>query len=277
MMKYEFILQGGLGNQLFIALEAVRFKRLYLEEICINTADFKKNKVRDRGLCIHKLMPGLLNYFSFYDDRYAEARLMLAKIKGRLFAPSIASNRLPGDATLVSNWAPGYRSYRAYFQYVNNSSIDECALSLMRDFFSEHKTKKVNKLAVHVRRGDYLLPQHAIHGLISVDAIVNEVRNALSMHQYSGVTIFTDSPELITSDIFSDLGVDVEIDPGGSPIDVIIRMASHLGILAANSSFSLWAGLLGEPDYFSIPEFWMPGIESNMFNIKNAKRYSCTL
>jgi hypothetical protein len=34
---------------------------------------------------------------------------------------------------------------------------------------------------------------------------------------------------------------------------------------------------LGRPRYFSIPEWWMPGIHSACIGFKNIRRYPCTL
>ncbi len=276
-MKQEFILQGGLGNQLFILLEACRYKLLNFDSLHINISDYRLNSRDDRDFSVHRLLPGLSSQFTFCDDKFSQVRLFFSKVIGRLFVTDSLPNRLPGDGLLVSNLIPGFRTYRSYFQYINQSNIDNEALSLIRTFLCQEKISKNNRLAVHVRRGDYLLTQHAIHGLVPLDAVINEIKKVISRHQYSGVTIFTDSPELISLEDFSDFKIDIDVDVGGDPVDVMLRMASHCGIIAANSSFSLWAGILGQPNYFSIPEYWMPGVKSSMFNIKNITRYQCIL
>jgi len=276
-VKQEFILQGGLGNQLFILLEACRFKVLNFDSIYVNICDYKLNFRNDRSLSVHRLLPGLSNKFTLCDDKFSQVRYFILKVISRCFIPKVLPNRLPGDSLLISNWIPGYKTHKSYYQYINQSNTDDDALNLIRMLFWKHKILKVNRLAVHVRRGDYLLAKHAIHGLVPLDAVFNEIKRVLPLHKYSGVTIFTDSPELILVEDFLNLNVDVDIDVGGDPVDVMLRMASYEGIIAANSSFSLWAGILGQPSYFSIPEYWMPNIQSSMFNIENITRYQCIL
>ena len=67
------------------------------------------------------------------------------------------------------------------------------------------------------------------------------------------------------------------IDKGGNTFEVFKRMINHKGLIASNSSFSLWAGLLGDMDYFSIPYFWMHNIKSELLGLENINRFSCNI
>ena len=52
-------------------------------------------------------------------------------------------------------------------------------------------------------------------------------------------------------------------------------MSNHKGLVASNSSFSLWAGILGNIKYFSIPYFWMKNVRSSVMGLDNIPRYKC--
>ena len=42
-------------------------------------------------------------------------------------------------------------------------------------------------------------------------------------------------------------------------------------------TFSLWAGILGDVEYFSIPYFWMKNQKSSLLGLKHINRYRCNL
>ena len=77
-------------------------------------------------------------------------------------------------------------------------------------------------------------------------------------------------------DVFKKLHKNIIFDEGGQTIEVFKRMANHKGLIASNSSFSLWAGLLGDIENFSIPSYWMKNISSSILGLKNIKRYNCS-
>ena len=67
----------------------------------------------------------------------------------------------------------------------------------------------------------------------------------------------------------------IVFDKGGNPVEVFKRMANHKGLIASNSSFSLWAGILGDIKNFSIPFYWMKNVKSSMLGLRYIKRYKC--
>ena len=67
------------------------------------------------------------------------------------------------------------------------------------------------------------------------------------------------------------------MDHGGKTIEVFKRMANHKGLVASNSTFSLWAGNLGGIEYFSIPYYWMKNVNSSLIGLENIYRYQCKL
>lgn len=280
--KKELIVMGGLGNQLFIVFQACRLLYAGTNTIIFNTCEYIYSGRVDRPLVINQLVPGLLIHSEFKCSFTSKISYFIAKslVKIRHAFPFLDDkSRLPGDGILRFAIRPFYYVYCAYFQHIDDeSNLDIKALELMRTIFKKNPNEyQPNQLAIHIRRGDYLQKKHSSHGVVSMGSIVAEAVNAIKINNYLGVTIFTDSPELVGPEQFSSLGIAYVFDEGGDPVDVFFRMASHGGIVASNSSFSLWAGLIGSPKYFSIPCEWMPAISSKKLGLLNLRRYPCIL
>ena len=139
-----------------------------------------------------------------------------------------------------------------------------------------NKNKNEN-LAIHLRRGDYLANRHSIHGIVKEKYIFEESKKLFMQYNFSGVTIFSDSPDLLNLNIFKDLDVNINIDQSKDTIEVFKRMANHKGLIASNSSFSLWAGILGDIEHFTIPYYWMKNTRSSIIGLDYIPRYFCEL
>lgn len=274
----EIIVKGGLGNQLFIILEAYKILSISGQSVALNLTEYDIGKRPDRPFVVGDFLPQILTDFRISIGQLAHLRYICAKLCERFENRTITSLRLPGDATCSFLTLSGRRVYIGYYQHVGSTPVDESALARMRAMFAPSVSNAYpNRLAIHVRRGDYLLGQHSMHGLVAIRDLLLETERALQEEDFEGITVFTDSPELLDIAEFGAFGVDVTIDQGGGSTEVLTRLASHAGIIASNSSFSLWAGLLGRPRYFSLPQFWMPGIESTRLGLNWVRRYPCTL
>ena len=74
--------------------------------------------------------------------------------------------------------------------------------------------------------------------------------------------------------IFSKIYTNAKIDKGGE-LKAFIRMANHKGLIASNSSFSLWAGILEILVIFLY--LITKGIKSSVLGFRNIQRYKCYL
>lgn len=115
---------------------------------------------------------------------------------------------------------------------------------------------------------------HHIHGLVNIESILNEVHYSLSKYKFESLTIFTDSPDQIELEKFSQFGIPTFLDPGGDPIEVFKRMCSANGIIGANSTFSFWAVIIGDPIICSIPFQWDKIQTSYHLGLANLRRYN---
>jgi len=277
-MRYELAVRGGLGNQLFVILEAYRLYLLTEHPIILNLSEYDSSARFDRPFSASEILPQIMSDFTISIGLLARLRYIFLRVYSRFDRHGSATLRIPGDVQSSVLIPFMLRLKLGYYQNVDYSETQLKALSIIRkNYASQCPLRPINRLAVHVRRGDYLFKKHAMHGLILISDLLLECRHALANFSFEGITIFTDSPHMLELSCFELLGVNLVIDKGGKCTDVFNRMASHSGIIAANSTFSLWAGLLGSPAFFSIPEFWMPGIKSSRLGLPGLRRYSCTL
>jgi len=277
-VRHELILTGGLGNQLFVVLEALRRSLTSGHPVTLNVTEYKATLRADRPFVVGQLLPDLEQAVDLATGLPAHYRYWASRIMRRLDVVNVEPLGLPGDAVLSCTTFPGWKTHLAYFQYFNGSPLDHRALELLKDLFlREPLQMQPEHLALHLRRGDYLLPQHSIHGTVPLTASLNEASRAIVESGFRAVTVFTDSPEQLDLADLNQLAVPFSIDEGGDPVSVFRRMAAHSGIVASNSSFSLWAALLGTPRYFSMPSTWMKGVNSDVLGFPDKRRYPCTL
>ena len=272
----DVVFKGGLGNQLFCLFYANKLllQKKNVSLNLVNYALFKKNK---REFELDKLFPNISNIFNMKNGYKSYLLFLYSKILENIFIKS-EEDRLPGDKSFFKKYWPNCYVHSGYFQKITNSNLDQKSLNLTRDqispFLNDYKSQF---LAIHIRRGDYLLKKHIMHGIISQNCLAVETKKQISKINFEGIRIFSDSPELIDLKVFKNLHKNVIIDEGGDPIEVFKRMSNHKGLIASNSSFSLWAGILGEIKYFSIPDFWMRNVNSSLIGLDYIARYKCKI
>ena len=277
MQKHEVIFRGGLGNQIFCLYEAYKIFLKYKNKVCLNLNNYSISKRKDRSFILNNLYPPLFEEFEISSSLFSNFLFYYSRIHEKIFIRN-RSNRLPGDKTFSINYFPNMFLYSGYFQKIDNSNLEINFIKLMKNKFSPYLScEKNNNLAIHLRRGDYLHKGHSMHGIILEEFLIREAKRQLSKNDFNEITIFSDSPELINLELFLPLNKKLIIDRGGDPIQVFKRMSNHKGLIASNSSFSLWAGILGHIQNFSIPYYWMKNVKSSVIGLKNITRYECFL
>tara|TARA_A100001011_G_scaffold400721_1_gene517965 strand:+ start:2800 stop:3633 length:834 start_codon:yes stop_codon:yes gene_type:complete len=272
----DVVIKGGLGNQLFCLFYANKllFQKKNVSLNLVNYSLLKKNK---RKFVLDKLLPNISNIFNMKNGYKSYFIFLYSKILENLFIKS-EEDRLPGDKSFLKLYWPNCYLHSGYFQKITNSMLDQNSLNLtinqISPFLNDYKSQF---LAIHIRRGDYLTKKHIMHGIISQSYLVEETKKQISKIDFEGIRIFSDSPELIDLNNFKNLHKNIIIDEGGDSVDVFKRMSNHKGLIASNSSFSLWAGILGEIKYFSIPYFWMKNVKSSIIGLDYIPRYKCMI
>ena len=272
----EVIVKGGLGNQLFFLFYAYKLL-LCKNKVSLNCINYSLSNRKDRVFVLEHLYPEIKSKFIIEKTIKSYYLLLFSKFFEKVFYKS-KLDRLPGDNPISFQYWPNSFIHSGYFQEITNSELDKKSLDLLKrdlnPFLDDFKSKF---LAIHIRRGDFLNKKHSMHGLISEYSLFKESKKQISKDTFDGITIFSDSPESVDLNIFKSLHNNVVIDKGGNTIDVFRRMSNHKGLVASNSSFSLWAGILGKIKYFSIPYFWMRNVKSSLIGLEHIPRYKCQI
>lgn len=103
-------------------------------------------------------------------------------------------------------------------------------------------------IGLHVRRGDYMLPENQrIQGLVTRPYYEGSLAHLRRLGLDGPVYLATDSPAVVRKE-FDGMGEFLPIDPpkGTHPLEVVLILSRVDGLVIANSSFSWWAGFLGE-------------------------------
>jgi hypothetical protein len=120
-------------------------------------------------------------------------------------------------------------------------------------------------VALHVRRGDYVLPeQQRVQGLVTEDYYVRALDVLQRMGFDGTVFVASDSIDLAVKELHGVAHV-VPIDPppGTKDFEVLLLLSRADALVAANSSFSWWAGYLGtRPGHVVLaPRPWMTRVD----------------
>ena len=277
MKNSDVIIRGGLGNQIFGLLQAYRILLSDNNRVSLNLTDFSFLKRVDRQFLLDKLYPNLKNEFKSNNKIFSFILYFYARFLEKFFL-STPKDRIPGDKAFKANFLNFYKISCGYFQKIDNSKLDNKALNLLIARLQPYLKKDViNYLAIHLRRGDYISFMHNSHGVIAEKYLFQEAKKLMKICNFDGITIFSDSPELIDIDMFKSLKTKIIIDRGGDTLEVFRRMINHRGLIASNSTFSLWAGIIGEVEFFSLPEYWMKDIKSRKIGLSKIKRYKCKI
>jgi hypothetical protein len=225
---------GGLGNQLFgLAAGIEQATRLGCDLVLLNH-NFKHGEGRDFWL--HKLdLP------AFIDIASAPPRMRIGK-KRAVFKESGFNYDAGVLGVRPGTVMEGYFQSPLYF-----SQTQELISSIV--FPSKHsepwgQMADREFAAIHVRRGDYLLPETRLfHGLAGKDYFERGLSLLERLHGKQAIVVFSDSPEHVANE-FGDWGFRTEFfDPDRHADDLatLRTMGRADRLVMSNSSFSWWA------------------------------------
>jgi hypothetical protein len=115
---------------------------------------------------------------------------------------------------------------------------------------------KKSVVAIHVRRGDYLNYKDSF-GLLTNEYYLASLKLLSEEKEFSDVMIFSDSPELVV-DLSKKIDIQTQvISPSElSTSETMVLMSRCAGLITSNSTFSFWAGMLGNDLKVVIPDPW---------------------
>jgi hypothetical protein len=240
----------GLGNQIFIFAAALEQARRLGVEVEVDTSFYKIHTKRAYGL--NELFEPSIHEPSIHEATPSIARRILKYVLRRLkrsdlvnefreksyrFQPEIFNIR-PGTTMEGFFQSPKYfPSVGAEIaQSIRNAVVSASEQAIIDDVSSRPF------MAIHVRRGDYLLESHIreAHGVTTKEYY----ETSLDMISGRGLPciVFSDSPEEAKKELgeMRELVFDSRILPLGE-LATLKLMTLASGIVMSNSSFSWWA------------------------------------
>jgi len=233
-------LTGGLGNQLFglAAVISLAKRRNLLPAVSLYEFSDNARPFELTSICSRMEIPFIEDHKLVYKEQ-------------SIFEYDDNVETIKGETRLI-----GYFQNYRYF-HNDRALINETFLSI-----SERKSLEVISptIAVHVRRGDYLIPIHfKHHGVCDFAYYADSVSILRSIWGNLPVKIFSDDANTafeLSSIIPNSTPFN---DDGLSPWEILLEMSKMKCLVASNSSFSWWAGYLGQNSYgeMIIPEPWI--------------------
>ena len=144
-----------------------------------------------------------------------------------------------------------FQSWRYFSDFGDEIRDRMSRLTKPSDWYQEMYEKiqpGAGNIGLHVRRGDYTLPeQQKILGLASRAYYERSLSQLRRMGFDGPVYLATDSPAAVREE-FAGMGEFLPIDPppGTHPLEVVLILSRVDGLVIANSSFSWWAGFIGD-------------------------------
>lgn len=254
MKKINLVIQGGLGNQLFIfALLYSLLKKFDNAQIYLDVSKFIFKKMHEGFL-----LNNLLNYLN---------RSIKYPVKTSIFPSSILQfltifgtniDRIKENEPYIfqdleiKNDQVILKGYWQSFRYFMD--IQEELRGFLLKFLKSQNSgldtiinyspnyNQVN-IAVHVRRGDYL--KLKTYGLLSNNYYSNAVNYFQELYPQARFLIFSDDINLVRVEKLFHIPV-IYIEPRNpSSMHSLFLMSQCDHFITANSSFSWWAAFLG--------------------------------
>lgn len=271
-------LMGGLGNQMFIAAFGT-----------VAAGEFNRRLVFDTSALVNTATDVRPAVFEFpFWKQYGETKAAFSGARRYIDA---AGRRLgvhrrwlfqeheetPDLIGFDTTWRRVQMSTRArgYFQSWRywEGRFDE-----VREWFSSPHENPIQRLiasevgehflAAHVRRGDYLESVNRERIGVCKDAYYLAGLRQLRSEGFRDlpVVLFTDSPGLLDKDLLQVADLVVGPAQSGTPGQTLLALSGATGLIMSNSSFSWWAGFLGESAQRPVvaPDPWFSNVPHHL-------------
>jgi len=260
----EFVIAGGLGNQLFMLCAGMYFAERFEREVTYDLSDLERISILHPGLNIYNL--GLVR-----EDQVSKMAKPKSKIKIPVFVLRVFTKTLRmlkpfikssfrrideiGFVDLSSipasiNRIEGYfQSWRYFSALSEKPMLGIQSLASPSDWLLEQKKLIGGKefAAFHIRRGDYTHSENRRSGILSAKYFR---KVAEQLPEQIEILVFTDSPDEVNAELneferrFRVINPPTESDPVESLI--LMAQASHIAI--SNSTYSWWAATLASEE-----------------------------
>jgi hypothetical protein len=252
----RIILTGGLGNQLFKALGAIRvlnnqFNAAIFDISWYQESNFSEGYTAPRSFELHNFpnfrnIPSVVksHAFSSYESRLIARYPRIMSLFG-YFSTSVSQSFI--------NTSPGV--IKGDFESVTALPPDSLISELLK--FSDTRSswladmtklsERERPIAVHVRRSDYLNYSNT-YPKLGLSYYLPALGHLSTVLGKRPVWLFSDDPVLVLSEFRGQVDFDriIDSDAAVHSVELLELMSTCLGIVTANSTFSWWAAYIGE-------------------------------
>ena len=158
-------------------------------------------------------------------------------------------------------WLLGYFQSYKYADYLKKLGLLQISVQSPSESYLKLRIEAAQfpTIGIHVRRGDYLNPENATIGVLSIQyylQALNRVQEEID--EPCKLWLFSDDSEQVSSELHA---VGVSIDRVIShealgPEEELLLMSECGGLIISNSSFSWWGAFLGKVKVVAAPQKW---------------------
>ena len=249
---------GGLGNQIFQFIFGKYLEQLTKQDVYYDFYYFNKYSFRKPSLykCVSNIKT--LNNIKLHQKFNRFDSFQLNKIFNKIsyynsYFDDQSSTTKKIFSTLKDYYFDGYWQSSIYFKNIINTT----------DFLFIDKfisTKLIPEIAIHVRRGDYLInPNNKIWHVQNIEyyssAINFILNNYGSKYSFSKISVYTDDVVWVRQNFKFELKV--EILNNDDYID-LFQLSNFQFLITSNSTFSISAALINKADFKTVivPKKW---------------------
>ncbi len=268
MKSIEVRLTGGLGNQMFGAATGYALSRLIGFPLVLDLGAFNAVNSRKYELEIFE-GPKILKLKSRSNSIVHKFAEKFEIVKPELFRESCFCFDQKFFQISTPITLEGYFQSWKYFDHIKVE---------LKDFFKSDRINSVSRaienrvgkeyIGIHLRRGDYLNSEYSsFHGLASEEYALRAFGEIKDLARPGLPKVFfTDSPETFSREFLDNFDLVVDPNWGKHPWEHMEALSQSAHLILSNSSFSWWAGYLGEQSgrIVVVPNKWFSNLKPNL-------------
>ena len=250
-------ISGGLGNQLFQLAAAQYLKKQGLNVLL----DFRMNQISGTR---ENHISSIAGDFGFRYKEFGPVGFGVGKIPFVRRALNFRTKRNLVQENVEFQSPPIHNgdksiTYRGYWQ---TTQVAVSIKRMLAEYLDIGPSDLVPRIALHVRRGDYLLGNNpGFHGVLRGEYYVESVKRLRDIHGFLPVVVFTDSPEIVRNEEWLKEITNLEFFNSFGDLSDFQEIAKSSGIVCSNSTFSWWAAYISPSTAVTLPSQWQVGLE----------------
>ena len=269
-MLIKILIYGGLGNQLFqlafgeslkITYNNVNIKYIDLTKYAYTKRQWELDFLNIKPLSISKREIYTIFFKRFINSKFNSNFLYFGIVNEKQH--KYIQNCLKKNRDFILD---GYWQSEKYF-YNNKFDIKTFLNSKNKNFSIKNRDSKNQKVAVHIRLGDYknTLEGRKNHLVCNFEWYKNAIIYLKSVNKDLKFTVFSDDKELVKKEFrnFENLEIN-DSDYSNSAYKDLFEMTKYDHFIISNSSYSWWASYLGEKENSKIiaPKYWFKNLKT---------------